>query len=79
MTGEYILAILDERDKYTHRTLLAEICTLLSPVLGPPLTADPSLLTYEKILDIIRPCVLGHTSGKFCIKLVIPMCTDLTL
>ena len=77
MTGEYISAILDEHDKYTRRILIAEICTLLSPVLGPPPPADPPLLTYEKILDIIRPCVSGQSSGKFCVKLVIPMCTDL--
>ena len=64
MTANYILAILDEHDKYTFRDLLNEICTLLSPILGPSPLDNPPLLTYERILEMITPCILGQSSGK---------------
>ena len=64
MTADYILVILDKHDKYTFRDLLNEICTLLSPILGPSPLDNPPLLTYERILEMITPCISGQSSGK---------------
>ena len=65
VTGQWILAVLEERDTYTHAILLAEFHALLSPVLGPPPHEYSPLLTQDRIVKIIKPCLLERSSSKF--------------
>ena len=73
MTGQWILAVLEEHDRYTHTTVLAEFHALLSPVLGPPPNEYSPLLTHNRIIKIIQPCLPEQSSSKFYVSLIIPV------
>ena len=73
VTGQWILAVLEERDRYTRTTLLAEFRALLSPVLGPPPNEYSPLLTHDRIIEIIQPCLPEQSSSKLYVSLIIPV------
>ena len=64
VTSKWILAVLEEHNSYTRSTLLTEFCALLSPILGPPPHENSPLLTEDRIMEIIQPCLLVLSSSQ---------------
>ena len=64
VTSEWILAVLEEHNSYTRSTLLTEFRALLSLILGPPPHENSPLLTEDRIMEIIQPCLPAPSSSQ---------------
>ena len=64
VTSKWILAVLEEHNSYTRSTLLTEFHALLLPILGPPPHENSPLLTEDRIMEIIQPCLLVPSSSQ---------------
>lgn len=64
VTSEWILVVLEEHNSYTCSTLLTEFRALLSLILGPPPHENSPLLTEDRIMEIIQPCLPAPSSSQ---------------